>query len=207
MSLNAICEESERLAAKLNEILNLTLFDNSKRIRVSGVACSMSLEHWSAVRVLFGSGLLPSGLVVHRAQFEALMRSVWLLYAASEDSISKLSSDLNLESEQATKNLPQVAEILQDLATKAPPPAYDALLRFKTNSWKALNSYAHAGIHPLRRHEEGYPLHLLKDALRNANGLAVLSCMQAVVLAGRQPLQRRLLDIAAQHPNCMPPPL
>lgn len=207
MSLNAIFEDSERLATELAELLELPLLDESKRLRVSDVACSMSLQHWSAVRVLFASGLLPSGLVVHRAQFEALMRSVWLLHAASEDNISKLSSDLNLESEGAAKNMPRVVDMMQDLSTKAPPQAYDALRRFKSNSWKALNSYAHAGIHSLRRHEDGYPLPLLEDALRNANGLGVLGCMQAVVLAGRQPLQRQLLDIAARHPNCTPPPL
>jgi hypothetical protein len=167
----------------------------------------MSLEHWNAVRMLFEGSLLPSGMIIHRAQFEALVRSIWLLYAASEENISKLSNELTLESELAAKNMPQVNDMMKALEAKAPPQANEALQRFKDNSWKALNSYAHAGIHPLRRHEEGYPLILLKDALRNANGLAVFSCFQVVVLAGRQPLQKALLEIAARYPNCMPPPL
>jgi hypothetical protein len=207
MPIDGVFEESENLATELLAALDLPLVDDSTRIRVSDVACSMSLEHWSAVRALLAGGLLPSGLVVHRSQFESLVRSVWLLYAATDDDIAKLSADLTLESEQAAKNTPQVAEMMQALSRKAPPQAYDALLRFKDNSWNALNSYVHAGIHPLRRHEEGYPLPLLTAALRNANGLAVISGMQAVVLAGRQPLQRQLLELAAQHPTCMPPPL
>lgn len=207
MSLDALIEESEQLATELFAAIDLPLFDDSIRLRVSDIACSMSLEHWAAVRALFALGLLPSGLVIHRAQFESLVRSIWVLYAASEDNVSRLSTSLTLESEQAAKNMPQLTSMMDDLSTKAPSQAFDALRRFKDNSWKALNSYAHAGIHPLRRHEDGYPLDLLKDAFRNANGLAVVSSMQAVVLAGSQLLQKKLLEIAARHPNCMPPPL
>ena len=103
--------------------------------------------------------------------------------------------------------MPQTAEMMKELAKRAPPAAYDALSRFKDNSWNALNSYAHAGIHPIRRHGDGYPIQLVHDVLRNANGLAILSCMQAAVLSGQQPLQHSSLAAAAKRPTCMPPPL
>lgn len=203
-----IFDESEVLADELLAVLtNLPLLDDSCRVEMSDVACSLSLEHWHSVRVLLRAALLPSALVVHRAQFEALTRSIWLAYAASDEHISKLTETLSQESEQATKNMPQVFDMMKALSAKAPRPAYDALFRFKDGSWRALNSYAHAGIHPLQRHQEGYPLRLLGDVLRNANGLALLSCMQAAVLYDKQPLQRTLLDIAAKHQACMPPPL
>jgi hypothetical protein len=145
--------------------------------------------------------------VVHRAQFEALTRSVWLTYAATDKQLAKLTVDLSPESEQAAKNMPQIAQMLQALEKSGPQEAYDALIRFKENSWKGLNSYAHAGIHPIRRHHDGYPLQLLHDVLRNANTLAVMSCMQAVVLSGYQPLQHTILEIAGKHSDCMPPSL
>lgn len=203
----AIFDASDTLAEELLELIAVPLFDDSPRIRISDVACSLSLEHWTSARALLRSGLLPSALIVHRAQFEALARSIWLLYAASDDHLSILTVSLTLESEQAAKNMPQAADMMQDLAKKAPPPAYDALFRFKENSWKALNSYAHAGIHPIRRHDDGYPFQLLQDVLRNANGLAVVGCMQAAVLSGQQPVQRSILAVAAKYPACMPPPL
>jgi hypothetical protein len=206
MTPSTIFDESDALAEKLMAMIDAPLFDDSPRLQISDVACSLSLEHWASARALLHSGLLPSAIVVHRAQFEALARSIWLLYVASDDHLSKLTATLSLESEQAAKNMPQIAEMIQDLAKKAPPPAYDALSRFKENSWKALNSYAHAGIHPIRRHAEGYPGELLENILRNANGLAVVGCMQAVVLSGRQPLQRSILALAAKHSICMPPP-
>lgn len=207
MTKSAIFDESDALAEKLMAMIDAPLFDDSQRLRISDVACSLSLEHWASARALLRSGLLPSAIVVHRAQFEALARSIWLLYAASDDHLSKLTATLSLETEQAAKNMPQTAEMIQDLATKAPPPAYDALSRFKENSWKALNSYAHAGIHPIRRHADGYPVELLENILRNANGLAVVSCMQAVILSGQQPLQRSILALASKNSTCMPPPL
>jgi len=66
-----------------------------------------------------------------------------------------------------------------------------------------MNSFAHAGIHAIRRHLDGYPVELMGSIVKNTNGMAVLSCMQAVVLSGEQPLQRQILDLAAKHPNCM----
>jgi hypothetical protein len=202
-----IFDESDSLAEELQEVIDLPLFDNSLKIRTCDVACSLSLEHWHSARALLRTGLLPSALVVHRAQFEALTRSIWLTYAASDEQISKLTADLSLESEQGAKNMPQIAQMMQALEKSGPQQAYDALARFKDNSWKALNSYAHAGIHPIRRHHDGYPLNLVHDVLRNTNGLAVMSCMQAVVLSGQQPLQRTLLKLADKRSACMPAPL
>jgi hypothetical protein len=207
-NVDEIFADSETLAGQAFSLIRLPLFNDSERFRVSYLLCSLSLEHWNAVRRLLAGGFLPSALIVHRAQFEATVRSVWALYGASDNEVSRLNeSELTPESEQAAKNLPQVQDMMVILSKKAPVHAYGALERFKVNSWKALNSYTHAGIHPLRRHERGYPVDLVLSALNNANGLAVLACMRAVVLAGAQPLQRAVLDLATKYSHCMPPPL
>lgn len=202
-----IFEASEELTTKLFTLIDLPLFDDSERLSVSYIACSMSMEHWGATLHLLKYRLLPSAVVVHRAQFEALLRSVWALYAASENHLSKLSSVLNNETEQNAKNMPQTAYMMAAVGKKGPPQAFDALNRFKDNSWKALNSYAHAGIHPIRRHAEGYPVQLLEDIVSNSNGLAIVSAMQMAVLSGEQSLQREILDLASHYTDCMPPPL
>lgn len=201
---NSAFDDSERLVAELLQIIDLPTID-SERVRISDTACSLALEHWHSIRALLAMAMLPSALVIHRAQFEALVRSVWLAYAAREEDLAKLTATLDLESEHAAKNMPTVNEMMQHVQKTAPAPAFDALERFKQHSWKALNSYAHAGIHPLRRHAEGYPSALIHSVLCNANGLGVVACMQAVVLSDEQPLQRQILDIAAKYPGCMPP--
>lgn len=199
-------EQSERLVVELLQLIDMPVMD-SPRIVIADVACSLSLEHWHSVRAQLELGLLPSALVVHRAQFEALVRSLWLTHAANEEALAKLTATLDLESEQAAKNMPTVDGMMKYLKDKAPVQAYAALERFKENNWKALNSYTHAGIHPLRRHADGYPVALIHSVLCNANGVGVMSCMQAVVLSGMQPLQRDILAVAARNPECLPAPL
>lgn len=194
-------------SAELSQLVNLPLYDQSIKLVISDVACSMSLEHWAATIKLLRSALLPSAVAVHRAQFEAILRSVWVLYAATDQQIENLASELNQESDQASKKLPMAAEMMNELGKKGPPQAHEALTRFKENSWAALNSYVHAGLHPIRRHAEGYPAALIESIAKNANGLAVIAAMQASVLSGFQPLQRQILDLAARYPECMPPPL
>ena len=185
-------------------VLAAPLYDDSQRMRVSHLASSVALEHGTACRSLLAVGLVPSGLVVHRAQYEATVRAVWTLYAASELHIGKLGATLAIEAEQGAKNLPLVAEMMAALATKAPAPAYQALANFKENSWRALNSFAHAGIHPLHRQESGYPVQLAEQTLRNCNGLAVVAGMQAAVLTGRQHLVTQVGALQKTHRQCLP---
>lgn len=203
--MDHLFEESERLAIELLQLIDLPIIAG-ERIQISDTACSLALEHWHAVRSLLQLGLLPSALVVHRSQFEALVRSVWLAYAARDADLAKLTATLGLESEQAAKNIPIVNVMMQHIQEKAPAAAYRALACFKQHNWKALNSYTHASIHPLRRHADGYPSALLEAVLCNANGLGVMSCMQAVVLSGAQLMQKQVLEIATKYPRCIPDP-
>jgi hypothetical protein len=207
IALDRALEESDALAEELLVLIALPLCNDTARVAIAVTACSLALEHWHSVRILLAGGLMPSALVVHRSQFEAILRSIWLTYAASDADVARLASDLSLGSEQAAKNVSQTQQMMDDLAKSGPPEPHAALARFKDNSWKALNSYAHAGIHPLRRHAEGYPTGLAHSVLCNANGLAILSGMQAAVLSGAQPLQKEVLALASRHPTCMPPPL
>lgn len=207
MDLDAALQESDTLADELLDLLDMPLCNDSARVGIADTACSLAFEYWHSVRLLLAAGQLPAALVVHRSQFEALLRSVWLTYAASDLDIAKLTAELNLESEQAAKNLPAANKMMEDLAKSGPIEAHGALARFKEQSWKALNSYAHAGIHPLRRHAVGYPVPLMRGVLCNSNGLGVLSAMQATVLSGAQPLQKQILQIAAAYATCMPPPI
>jgi len=142
-------EMSEQFAKELYSLIDVSRFDDSNRIRISSIASSLALEHWEAIRCLLAGGLLPSGVVLHRAQFEAIVRSIWVLYAANDDQINKLADNLTLEAEQGAKNMPMVAAMMDDISTKAPKQAYEVLSAFKDNSWKAMNSYVHAGIHPI----------------------------------------------------------
>lgn len=199
-----IVAESEDLAAHLAAVLDAPLYDDSQRKWVSHLASSIALEHSKACRALLVVGMVPSGLVVHRAQHEATVRSVWALCAASELQVGKLAATLAIESEQEAKNLPLVANMMAELSTKAPPLAYQTLANFKDSSWKALNSFVHAGIHPLQRQKSGYPVRLVEQILRNCNGLAVVAGMQAAMLTGNQTLLNQVVALQKTHRECLP---
>ncbi|MBN8884443.1 MAG: hypothetical protein J0I77_01875 [Rudaea sp.] len=201
----------ERSATLAQELFALTqhleLANDSPRLTASAVAVSLAHEHWDGLRPLLASGMLPSAVVVHRAQFEATVRSIWLTYAATDGDVAKLSADLNVETEQSAKNIPSVFAMMASLPGKAPPQAIEALGRFKDNSWRALTSYAHAGIHAISRHRDGYPAGLSENLLRNANGLGVVGYFQLVGICGRQPLQHDILGITARFTECLPDPI
>ena len=81
--------------------------------------------------------------------------------------------------------------------------AFKPLNHFKTNMWGALNSYVHAGIHPIRRHAEGYPEWLLANVMKNVNSLTVVTAMQAAMLTVGTELQQEVLDIAERYQHVL----
>jgi len=199
MDFDNLFEQSNALAHDLIKVIDRPLFDDSQRIHVSDLLCSLSMEHGDSARALLHTGLLPSALVIHRAQFEAVVRAIWTLYAATDGQLAKLVTELTLDTERAAKNLPNVSSMVEELGKKAPPNAVTPLREFMAYNWKTLNSYTHAGIHPLRRHQDGYPMQLIVDGLMNVNGMFVLAAMQASILTGVPNLQRKVLDAAARY--------
>ena len=74
-------------------------YDDSARIAASVSAASVALEHGRALRVLVADGLPTAALSLMRLQHEALTRALWLLYAADDTAISKLTAPLTKEAE------------------------------------------------------------------------------------------------------------
>ncbi|MBH3362211.1 hypothetical protein I5Q29_04205 [Pseudomonas sp. URMO17WK12:I11] len=76
------------------------------------------------------------------------------------------------------------AAMLEQIGKTAPEQASRMLLSFKQTNYHAMNSFVHSGIHPLRRHAEGYPVQLIQDVLRNSNGLNVMTLQMGLILSG-----------------------
>jgi hypothetical protein len=154
------------------------------RHEVALVACGMALEHALSLRLLVRAQCYTSALSMMRLQYEALTRSVWLLYAATDLQVETLASPLTLDAEHAAKKMPMFAAMLDQIVKTAPDQASRMLLNFKEVNYHAMNSFVHSGIHPLRRHAEGYPAKLIEDVLRNCNGLNVMTLQLGIVLTG-----------------------
>lgn len=181
-------------------------YDDSHRLAVCLSAANIALEHGRALRVLVADGLPTAALSLMRLQHEALTRALWLLYAADDAHISKLSAPLTKDAEVAASKLPMMADMLKQLSSN--PKAAKALvglLAFKANNAAALNSFVHGGIHALQRHAQGYPVPLIVGALRNSNGLMLMAGMVLAILSGRQPLMDAVNHLSVAFANDLPP--
>lgn len=183
-------------------------YDGSARISASVSAACVALEHGRAHRVLLAQGLPTAALSLLRLQHEALTRAVWLLYAATDLAVDKLAAPLSKETEAAANKLPMLADMFQQLAAK--PAAAQPLLglqAFKDNNAAALNSFVHGGIHALHHHAQGFPEPILIGALRNCNGLILMTGMMLAVLVGSQPIVRRVSSLQVEFAADLPAPL
>lgn len=146
------------------------------RCERAGIAAQLSFEHAHAMRVLFEAGTPNSASALLRAQYEALLRSAWLLYAASPLHFEKLSASLSQDSAAAAKNAPGAEEMVKQLERMAEQDPkilglVAPLRQMRTNSWQAMSSFVHGGLHALERTKSGFPVKLAKDLLLNSNGM------------------------------------
>lgn len=202
-----ILRRSDELEEAILSILNFDryeIFDSSNRASVSFSACSVSLDHSRALRLLMEQGLAASAICLMRMQYEALLRSVWLLYGASDLVIEKLAAPLTLVTEKAAKNIQSIADMLRAINGKAPVPATQMLSHFNDVSANALNSFVHGGIHPLQRQREGFPMQLAMLAVRNSNGLLTMTGMMFANLTGEPDIAKRMGEIQVTFKDCLP---
>ena len=118
-----LTDESDRFALDLYSLINAPRYEGGPRTVLSVLACSLSLEHWDAVRCLIRSRLLSSAVIVHRAQSYGLAQSLWRLHAATNLQITKLLADLTGEGDSTASCL--AFPRLRSCCSKFPPKRRD----------------------------------------------------------------------------------
>ncbi len=207
--MHKLLKRSDEFETALNEALNdsaFRLFDDTPKLSICAHACLLSLEHARSVRILFAADAPHSATGLLRLQYEALLRAAWVLYAANELQLSKLTTQLDIDSEHAANNLPGPADMLKALETKAPVGLLQPLNEFKVVAMKGLNSFVHGGIHPLTRIKEGFPEVLALQLVRNSNGLMHFGYRMLTSLAGSQALMNQMTHLYETFADCFPPP-
>jgi len=203
-TLNNQLALSAELENNLIEFLALNFSVNVARVNGSRILSSVVYEHSESVKILISTGNLTSATGLVRLQYEALVRAIWLLYAASDVAVDKLMAELTNESAQKANKLPMLSEMLTKLEGKAPIEAMDALNEFKEYSWKALSSYVHGGIHAISRHSKGYPVEQLIQLLKISNGLLIMAGMLLVILSGDPKQKGKIPSIQMKFKDCLP---
>ena len=198
---------AEKLQDVLASIVEYPLWEDSPKVTLSVTLAISSLQFAAAVRVLCGSGLVLGASATLRSQFEAIIRSVWVLHRATDNQVERLSADLSLEAQQASKNIPLVNEMMGELE-KIPQlkNLLVALNEFKTSSWVPLNSFVHSGIHAVHWTKHGAPPQLLDTVFRSSNGLTLISFQHLGILTGRPNVQSELFAATASFGSILPTP-
>lgn len=203
--LDQLLRRSDLMMRNMQELLSHPLYDNRARFGLSYEYALLSLEHAAGVRCLLEGGLMSSAPVLLRCQFEALLRAMWVLYCAQESELDKLEASLQEGPDKANASLPQAFAMLP--ALEAVPQVSNAAIRlreFHASSWKPLNSFVHAGDHPLWRQASGYPPQFGVAVLQQSNGLAIMAGMQQAILTGVNGLQASLLSLDTRFRDCLP---
>jgi hypothetical protein len=157
------------------------------------------------VRVAFERSASNSATALVRLQYEALLRGAWLLHAASDFEVEKLSAALDEDSARRAKNVAGAAHMLETLAANAPAALVGPLRQFDDLSRGGLNSYVHAGLHPLQRVAQGFfPQPLAEQLVRNSNGLMHMAYRLLATLSGNQALVAVTTSAHLAFADCLP---
>ncbi len=167
----------------------------------------LSIENGSAAYVLIASRFYAPAYSLLRTQVETLVRGIWLMYAASDSWVEKLNQQpLTVESAESTKDALMLDKMLKSLraSESAPSALLDQLEACRDVMWKALNSYAHGGFHPLARANTGYPPKLNYDVLRNSNALICLASQLSAIVSGDPENMAPVRALHQEFADCIP---
>ena len=128
------------------------------------------------------------------------------MHAASEIWVEKLAQPLTPASAESANDTLMLAKMLAQLKTSesAPQAIVGQLEACRDVIWKAVNSYAHGGLHPLARGITGYPPQLSYDVLRNSNAIIALASQLAAIATGNP---QNMVPVRALHrdfADCLP---
>lgn len=202
--------ESERFSDCLANLLEATPpFVEQERSQACFSAAVLSFEHAHGIRTLFSSGAANSASALLRVQYECLLRGAWAMYAASELQLGKLTVPLTREASDVAKNARNADEMLRDLegALERTPALKGLVLplrEIRNVSWTAMNSFAHGGLHPLKRSEEGFPVKLADDLLKNSNAMLHMAARLLARLTSSAESVRAVERSYLQFQECLP---
>ena len=165
----------------------------------------LSMEHAIGAHALLTQGLYASGFSLYRPQFETLVRGIWLLHAATDGWIEKFSQPLTIANAKKADQAPMLKEMLGQLErSEAPDHLVQQLTQYRDVTWKALNSFAHGGIHPISRTLEGYPPELAIDSVRNSNALVTIAAQLISIVSCEPPNMEPIRQLHIEFADCIP---
>lgn len=152
---------------------------------VAMTSASLSMEHADSLLLLMARGNPNTATATLRMQFESMLRSAWAIYAATGPEIEALGQELTAEAEMQVRKVAVYADMLKALrrdACPVPRVLADEVGRIDQVLRHSLNAFIHGGFQPLKRHSEGFPLHLALQVIETSNAISTMSAAIFAVL-------------------------
>jgi hypothetical protein len=203
--LSKLLDRTRQLHNAVARLTSETIPATDARFVVSFQSTILSIEHAVGAYLLLTQTLHASGFSLYRLQFETLVRGIWLLHAANDNWVNRLSQPLTIESADRANQTPMLKEMLGQLdRSDAPDHLVQTLKQYRDVTWKALNSFAHGGLHPIARTIEGYPPELAHDAVRNSNGLITIAAQLIAIVSNEGPDMDPVRQLHLEFADCIP---
>jgi hypothetical protein len=189
------------LAEALDESVEIA----SRRSLLAQGTASAALEHGFSIVTLVQGGQLASASVLLRAQFEAVVRALWLHYCADDAWIEKYFAAVKANPTKDPGLSRGMDDMLADIAARAPAALANMLKPLKQGAWGPLNSYVHSGIHAVVHQHAGPTTDFALSTLRNGNGLAGMAATLSAIMTGDNEMMRAVVAAQHAHLDCLPP--
>ena len=190
-AINQRLQESERslnwVHSKLDG-MKIPQLPYDKRSQLASACWHVANEHSMAIVVLVHQTLYGSALTLIRPLFEAYVRGMWLMHAATNDDIDRARRD----------QFPPVNRLVDDLDEKF--PSLRPFSAVKNESWKRLCSFTHTGYQQIGARftpqglGHGYQDSEILQALDWADMFGLLVVGAFAHLTENEPLAREALD-------------
>jgi hypothetical protein len=204
-ALTGVLQASIEYYAELESVLGEKQAVQSHRDLLTQGTIATTFEHGVSIVLLVEANQLASASVLLRAQFEALVRALWLHFAADDAWIENYFAKVQADPGKDPGNPLSMDKMLQHLAAKAPRGIASRLQPLKDAAWGPLNSYVHSGIHPIVRQHAGVSEEFAMATLRNANGLTGMAATLAAELSCNPQHVVSVLNTQYAHVDCLPP--
>jgi hypothetical protein len=208
--LEGIQSLSTDFAAYLEEVLDSAgTMAAGERVEAAAAAADLSAEHAFAVRALFEAGAPNSASALVHLQFDALLSSAWLLYAASDTEVSEAGAKLKLESATSAQRFSRTDYMQTALARslESQPELRGlvvALRDIEKSSSTALDGFIHGGLHPSARTSEGFPDALAANLLKLSNAMLLMTAKLSARLTGSPEVLKKVEQSSSKFTHALP---
>lgn len=177
----AVLDSAQKLVHWIAERQDGLKIETDNATRVPGVLLDLCLEHHVGIVHLTTGRMSGSAFALIRAQFESLVRALWLYLCAQPEELTAF-----VEKDALPLNFGQMIEAVEkhsDFSDKV-------LSGIKMQVWKAMHGYTHGGMHQIARRikadsiEPNYKPEEIIEVLRASGLFALMALLQIGRLAG-----------------------